>query len=1121
MGHRTRRNVALATRRNVALATTAALVAVLGQSLPAAAAPSPAKWTASAVALDSREDAVKSLSGRLAQSDPALLARTDGALVSVVVKLDFDATASYRGGVAGLAATSPQVTGRKLSGHSDQEKAYEGYTGSMIDQVTKDAEARVPSTKIGRSLQRVFGGVAMQVPANQAKALLAIANVTAVQTDAINHPLTDSSNAFIGSPSLWAQEGGQSTAGRGTIFADLDSGIWPEHPSLADNPALGDPPPAPSGQPRACVYGDNPLTPAADVFQCNHKVIGGAPFIDAYNAIVGGEVYGDSARDSDGHGTHTTTTAAGDAVASAQIFGIERGPASGIAPGAWVIEYKVCGAGGCFGSDTAAAVEQAIVDGADVINYSISGGANPYADATELAFLDAYAAGVFVAASAGNSGPGAGTTDHRSPWVTTVAASTQAREFQSTITVVDGSSTATFTGSSLTHGIATPTPVILAATVPGYSAQCLTVPTAAQAAVINGKIVACQRGGDAVGRVAKGFRLFGAGAAGMILYNLPLQDTETDNHFLPAVHLADGTALVAYLTAHPAALASFTDGVKAFGQGDVMAAFSSRGPGGQFLKPDITAPGVQILAGNTPTPDDVPAGPAGQYYQAIAGTSMSSPHIAGSALLLASLHPDWTPGAIKSAMMTTAKTSVVKEDLVTPADPFDYGAGRIDLTKAGAASLVFEDSAANYFNSGRDVVAAVQLNLPSVNAPTMAGTITVTRTARNVTNREVEFTASTVAPAGSRIRISPSEGSIKAGQTRTFRITITSGAPTGQYFGQINLSPTSGPALHLPVAFFNQQGAVSLASSCAPGTIREGQTTTCTVTAENQSFEPATVQAKTTTSDSLRIVGATGATVVGKTAVAGPTSIAGKKDGTPSIASVSPLTTPGGGFLDLATFGTAPRALGDETILNFDVPAFRFADRTFTRIGVTSNGYIVAGGGTAADVDFNAQTFPDPARPNGVIAPYWSDLDGGASPGARVTVLGDGTNSWIVVQWDVKYFGNPTADADRSFQVWLGINGTEDITYEYAVNAQQGVPAGVGALTVGAENVSGTGGGQIAGTPSGSYRVTSTPGAPGGSLAYTVTVKGKDAKPGTVTSTMTASLVPGQTVVSTPVTVTK
>src|SRR5262249_42530855 len=161
------------------------------------------------------------------------------------------------------------------------------------------------------------------------------------------------------------------------------------------------------------------------------------------------------------------------------------------------------------------------------------------------------------------------------------------------------------------------------------------------------KIVACKRGGTVngvpIGRVQKGHNILQGGAIGMILYNQPLADTETDNHFLPTVHLADGTQFLAYANAHPGITARFTQGTKANGQGDVMANFSSRGPAGQFIKPDITAPGIQILAGHTPTPDEIPGGPPGEFFQAIAGTSMSSPHIAGSAILSRALHPTWTP----------------------------------------------------------------------------------------------------------------------------------------------------------------------------------------------------------------------------------------------------------------------------------------------------------------------------------------------------------------------------------------------------------------------------------------------------------------------------------------------
>ena len=171
---------------------------------------------------------------------------------------------------------------------------------------------------------------------------------------------------------------------------------------------------------------------------CNNKLVGGDAFLDTYNAVEVGEVFPDTARDSNGHGTHTASTAAGNADVSASIFGIDRGIVSGVAPGAWIATYKVCGAEGCFPSDSIAAVQQGLLDGIDVINYSIGGGGDPFIDPVELAFLDAYAAGVFVSASAGNDGPDASTVEHLGPWVTTVGASTQTRTFTSQLTLTDG-----------------------------------------------------------------------------------------------------------------------------------------------------------------------------------------------------------------------------------------------------------------------------------------------------------------------------------------------------------------------------------------------------------------------------------------------------------------------------------------------------------------------------------------------------------------------------------------------------------------------------------------------------------------------------------------------------------
>ncbi|HYO17444.1 MAG TPA: S8 family serine peptidase, partial [Dermatophilaceae bacterium] len=532
------------------IAMSAAVLAVLLVPPSASVAASDTgPFTAKALVPSSTITGAKSASGRLAQSDKTLLARTDSALVNVMVKLDYDAAASYMGNIAGLPATSPSVTGRPLNGATPAQKAYAAYTGKTDSTFRASLATKLPKAKTGQSVSQVYGGLAVRLPANQVKTLINLPGVAAVQADKLQHPdaTTVESPVFIGAPTIWNRLSGQALAGRGVIFADLDTGIWPEHPLFADNPTLGTPPAAPGG-PRACNFGDNPLTPATDVFVCNRKVIGGQPFLNTYNALNPAGVYPTSARDSDGHGTHTTSTAAGNVVTNAPIFGIDRGPISGVAPGAWVMEYKVCDVAGCYDSDSTAAVQQAILDGANVINFSISGGANPYSDPVEIAFLDAYNAGIFVAASAGNSGPGAGTTDHHGPWTTTVAASTQSREFQSTLRLADSRQTASFVGISLTAGVTTPKPVVLAQNIAGYDADCSTALPPGSAA---GKIVACHRG--VIGRAQKGFNVLAGGAAGMILYNLPLADTESDNHFLPAVHLADGTDFLAFMTAHPSA----------------------------------------------------------------------------------------------------------------------------------------------------------------------------------------------------------------------------------------------------------------------------------------------------------------------------------------------------------------------------------------------------------------------------------------------------------------------------------------------------------------------------------------------------------------------------------------
>ena len=978
-----------------------------------------------------------------------------------------------------------------------------------------NSAAAIPEAAVGTLLRTVFGGIALSLPADRAKDLLTFPGVVAVQADQLNHPLTDSSPAFIGAPTLYNALGSDTTAGKGAIVGVLDTGAWPEHPSFAD-PGVGPVPPKADGTPRVCDFGDNPLTPQADVFPCNDKLISGQAFLQTYDALHPAETYGDTARDSEGHGTHTASTSAGSAVEHATVLGVDRGAIHGIAPGAHVAVYKVCGTVGCLSSDSVAAVEQAIDDGVNVINFSISGGTQPFTDPVELAFLDAYAAGVFVSASAGNEGPGAGTANHLGPWLTTVAASTQQRAYQSTLTVTSGTNTDTYTttGASITAGVTGAAPVVLSS-APPYSNLLCNAP--APVGTFTGKIVACQRGGNA--RVDKGFNVLQGGAAGMILYNKTLADVETDNHWLPAVHLADGADFVDFVTSKPNSSATFTAGVKATGQGDVMASFSSRGPGGNWLKPDVTAPGVEILAGNTPTPDGITTGPPDQYYQAIAGTSMSSPHIAGSAALLVSLHPDWTPGQIKSALATTATTSVVKEDLTTPADPYDFGGGRIDLTKAGDPGLTFDVTAAQFHAASTDTVRkGVDLNLPSINIAGLAGAVKTVRVAKNVTDHALTYRASAKAPNGATITVKPSTFTVNPGKTVKLTIEVNGGKlpsddTTTAYFGQITLDDVRGSHdLHLPVAFTRAQGSLKVDTTCAPSaiTLTPRTESTCTVTANNTSTAETFVDGASTMTDKLNVSSSTVAVSNGRGGVRlNKVELPGKVYGTPDIGPADPETP--FGYVPLDQF-VDPLPIGDEELIGFSTPPFRYAGDTYSAIAVDSNGYLLVGGGTGTAADNQCcppQTLPDPTPPNNVLAPFWSDLDGTGAPGVYAAMVpdADGTNSWIAVEWRVFEYGTHNL---KVFEVWIGLNGTEDITYTYDPANLPSAPT-VEALTVGAENADGSGGAQIDGAPTEDLRVASDGAKPAGSVTYSFNVRGVHPGNGQILTTLTSPAVAGKT----------
>jgi hypothetical protein len=973
---------------------------------------------------------------------------------------------------------------------------------------TVDASAleAVSGGKVIHRYEKVFKGFSLITTGGKIADVAAMKGVTKVYLDEVLKTETEVSPQFIGAPTVWAALGGQESAGEGVTVGVLDTGIWPEHPSFSDPDPSGKAysPPAvvpgsngfgSGGARSTCDFGNTGYNPNDAPFTCNNKLIGAYEFLDTYKALAGllpAEF--DSARDADGHGTHTSSTAAGNAGVNASIFGVPRGVISGIAPRAHVIMYRVCGADGCYSSDSAAAVEQAILDQVNAINFSISGGANPFSDAVSLAFLAAYENGVFVAASAGNSGPGADTTDHREPWVTTVAASTGPRSFTTTAHIAgSGGATLDLTGTSLTAGVG-PAPVF----VPTGSLSDIECDNPLTAGSVTGMIVVCARG--TTGRAQKGWNVLQGGAAGMIQYNqsAAVTDLETDNHFLPAIQIqySEGQDLLAFLAANPGATATWAAGVAGAGQADVMASFSSRGGPGQSLgvsKPDITAPGVQILAGQTPMPlqppDDYALGPTGQYFQAIAGTSMSSPHIAGSGALLAALHPDWTPGQIKSALMTTAFAGVVKEDGVTPADSFDYGSGRVDLNEAGDPGLTFDDTAADYVALGDELWNA---NYPSLYIPVMPGIFSVQRTVHSVADQNMNWTVSVESPKNVKIKL-PSKFTLKPGEDYTFTIAIeASKVPLGEVQHATIFFTSKNTVLRFPVTFVRRQPVVALDKTCDPGELSLGGTTNCTITVQNNSFDSATVSLFDYFPASFDLVpgSVVGATSLGTRGLTFSGSLFGAAPPLVQASVVDPGTLPGGGYLPLSLFGIAPiSGVGDETITNFNVPAFPFAGQSYTRIGMVSDGYAVVGGGTGADVEFVNQSLPDPTPPNNVLAPFWSDLNPAFGGAMRAGVLTDGADRWLILDWEgvVNYGGGA-----NSFQIWIGLAGDahpgEDITFAFGT-----VTGGeAGFLTVGAENSFGNSGQNIYYNGTGTapsdaigVRVESVPSTPGESHVIT------------------------------------
>jgi subtilisin family serine protease len=778
-----------------------------------------------------------------------------GASGVYIVQLEEPPVAAYEGGISGLAATAP-AKGKKVDPNDPKVQKYVAHLRSRHGSVA----GSVGATKF-YDYEYTVNGFAAELSKGQADTLEQSEAVLSVERDQRQELATDNTPTFLGlnAPGgIWSQLGGQGAAGEDVIIGLIDTGVWPEHPSFSD--AGYGPPPA--GWTGTCEKGEK-----FSEKDCNNKLIGARYYLAGFTkaGIIKDEFI--SPRDADGHGTHTTSTAGGNSGVAASVLGINRGIISGIAPRARVAAYKICwngDQGGCFNSDALAAINQAVADGVDVINYSISGTQTNYLDSVEVAFLMARRAGVFVATSAGNSGPGPSMVNHVSPWLMAVGASTQNRSFVGTTKLGNGQ---TYKGVTITAGLAS-TPLVDGAAA--GSEGCL---DGLNRAVVTGKIVVCK---GSFNRAARSLAVKQAGGVGMILY----AETDTDallsdTHHVPALHvkLTNGLAIKAYIAAAGAsATASLSGGAKEFGGGNTMAAFSSRGPtiagSRDVVKPDITAPGVQILAGNSPRAS---VGASGQLFQAIAGTSMSSPHIAGAAALVADLHPDWTPAEVQSAIMTSARQNVALEDGSTPAGPFAFGAGHVAPNGAADPGLVypagFDEYRAFLRSQGlctlcfgtapAPVKDPSDVNLPSIQIGALAGVQTVTRTVKNVGTAGT-YKVSVAAPAGVAVVVNPTEMSLAAGQSATYQVSFTTGrrATFDAYaFGAITWSDgkKGGHSVRIPVSI--RPVKVSAPTSIS-GTGTSGSATRSIMfgyqgqfTASPQGLIPATTETRTVLDD--------------------------------------------------------------------------------------------------------------------------------------------------------------------------------------------------------------------------------------------------------------------------------
>ena len=742
----------------------------------------------------------------------------------------------------GKIPTKTMPNGRvRLDVRSAAATAYVQYVKNQQTQHLSDISTALKQTvPVRYSMQHALNAVVMELTPKQAETVGKVQGVVAVERD-YPHPLaTDIGPGFIGASSVWwGTPAGQDSFfangfdntggffGDGIVVGDIDTGYNSLSPSFQPTDVDGYTVSNPLGSGNflgQCNLGSG--ASGISLAGCNDKVIGVYDEIDLTDSDppFGGHY---SVEDTQGHGSHTASTAAGD-----QRIGTLAGYTarlSGVAPHANLVIYYACSPKSniqCSTAATSAAVDQAIQDGVvDALNYSISGGSTPWQDSTSLAFLSASDAGIFIAAAAGNTGTSVpnqlpGTANHAEPWVTTVAAATHtggaiAPDLSAT---GPGTPPANVHNQPLTEGSGDvpPTATITAslALSPQFNASTTTGSDGCSAYPANlfaGDIALVSRGTCTF--AVKVANATAAGAIAVIISDNRVEAPLTvsvPGATLPVYSLtqAQGLAFQSFLAGNSnvvPAVIPFPP-IRQPAQPDVLANFSLLGPVTiDVIKPDVQAPGVNILAAFADAASDNP-----NLVALDNGTSMATPHTTGSGALMLGLHPDWSPEEARSALMMTAKEAgLTKADGTTPSDYFDRGSGRLQDYPASNAGLVLDETGLNFANADPSISGdPSSLNLASMQSAECIDQCSFTRKFHSTQDHTVTWTPSVAAGSDAGLTVTFSATSFPATAHHdaapiTFHVDSHAVASDGKFhFAEVVLTPSDSSLtpLHLPIA---------------------------------------------------------------------------------------------------------------------------------------------------------------------------------------------------------------------------------------------------------------------------------------------------------------------------------